>query len=594
MTGPKPDPATAPIIGIDLGTTNSLCAVFADGVPTLIKNPHDAFLTPSVVGMLEDGRLVVGSAGRELRVTRPERAAACFKRLMGTNRTLGLAENRFSAPELSSLLLKTLKHDAEAHLGVTITDAVITVPAYFDDNQRQATRIAGELAGLRVRRIIHEPTAAALTYGFHDRGADKKLIVIDLGGGTFDVTVMEIFEGTLEIISTAGESFLGGEDFTDRLVAWALQSGGMQLEATELQEPLRIARLRQECEQAKVALGSVEPGTEIPVRIPDADGRYGPNTQTVHVTHELFGAVSQHLLERLAKPISKALRDAECDPDDVEDIILVGGATRMGTLRSFVRDYFGREPLATYDPDQVVALGAAVQAALIADDRAVEDMVMTDVCPFSLGVEIVKQFGGQIVDGYYLPVIHRNTTIPVSREEIVSTVHASQRELLIHVYQGEARKVKDNLLLGELAVKDIPPSKAGTPVNLRFTYDINGILEVEALVPSTGKKVRTVLTRHVQGMSDKAIESAVKSLAKLKFYPRDDMANQRLVLYAERMIGEVSPYQRSELEEGIDVFEAALSAGDRAFFAQARQALLMLLSQLDVPYDESATEPGDG
>ncbi len=239
------------LVGIDLGTTNSLVAVFVEGRPRLIPNVHGSYLTPSVIGVLDDGQVLIGDAARELRVTKPERCASTFKRLMGTDQKLRLATLEFTAPELSSLVLKSLKHDAEAFLKAEVTEAVITVPAYFNDNQRKATKMAGELAGLKVRRIVNEPTAAALTYGFHDRGGDKKIIVIDLGGGTFDVTLMEIFEGTLEIVATAGESFLGGEDFTERLVAWVLNQSGEELELAELKRPLKVSRLRHECELGK-------------------------------------------------------------------------------------------------------------------------------------------------------------------------------------------------------------------------------------------------------------------------------------------------------------------------------------------------------
>ncbi|MBW3539248.1 MAG: Hsp70 family protein, partial [Planctomycetes bacterium] len=280
------------IVGIDLGTTNSLCAVFEDGRPRLLRNSVGEVLTPSVVGVLDDGRVLVGAAARELRVTRPERCASCFKRFMGTDKTLSLGGQKFSAAELSSLVLKSLKEDAEKDLGEEILEAVITVPAYFNDNQRKATRLAGELAGLTVRRILNEPTAAALCYGFHDRLADKKILVIDLGGGTFDVTLMEIFEGTLEIIATAGESFLGGEDFTDRLVATLLKHEGLTLEAAELKQPLRVARLREECERAKRRLASDETVT---IRYPEENGEFPEKPRTASVSRAKFASVVERL-----------------------------------------------------------------------------------------------------------------------------------------------------------------------------------------------------------------------------------------------------------------------------------------------------------
>ncbi|MFH1299768.1 MAG: molecular chaperone HscC, partial [Planctomycetota bacterium] len=418
-----------PIIGIDLGTSNSLCAVFESGQPTLIPNAHGSFLTPSVVSISADNHVLVGSAAKETRITQPERCAWVFKRLMGTDRKVEIGGHVFNATELSSLVLQSLKQDAEAYLGQEVHDAIITVPAYFNDHQRNATKQAGELAGLNVRRIINEPTAAALTYGFHDRGAEKKLIVIDLGGGTFDVTAMEVFEGTLEIISTAGESMLGGEDFNDRLLSWALAAQKMQVELAEVKQPLLVSRLRQECEAAKCALSS-QPDAAI--RIPNQQGEIDQNSPVLTITGDQFKELVDPLLKRLARPIARAVRDSRIPPEEFTDVILVGGATRMNVVHSFVRSFFGVEPKCSFNPDEVVALGAAVQAALIEDDQAVEDMVMTDICPFTLGTEISKEFGSRRSDGYYLPIIHRNTTIPVSREEIVCTLHPNQRHVMIN------------------------------------------------------------------------------------------------------------------------------------------------------------------
>jgi molecular chaperone HscC len=510
---------------------------------------------------------------------------------MGTDHVVQLGKRKFSPTELSSLVLRSLKADAEAHLNMSITDAVITVPAYFNEHQRKATQQAGEMVGLKVRRIINEPTAAALTYGFHDRDAEKHLLVIDLGGGTFDVTLMEVFEGTLEILATAGESQLGGEDFTDRLVAAVFHQEKLPLEMAEVKFPLRTARLREECDVAKRVLTS-EPRARI--RIPDDKGNFDTG-KSLTIDRPTFAKVSQRLLNRLKSPIEKVLRDSERGPDEIDDIILVGGATRMPLLVDLVTDYFGRSPQAEFDPDQVVAIGAAVQAALIADDKAVDDMVMTDVCPFTLGVEIVKEFGGQIVEGFFQPIINRNTTIPVSREEVFGTIRAGQAELLLRVYQGEARKTKDNLQLGELCVTGIPPGPAGQKVQVRFTYDINGLLEVEAIVPETGKRFSVVLTNHCNTLSRQELQAAMAKMQDLKFYPRDDVANQRLVLFCERMVGEVSPFQREQLESMIDLFEHAMSSGDVEAFDVAKGHLLTTLSQLGIEYDESAdSDEGSG
>ena len=573
-------------IGIDLGTTHSLSAIFQDGKPQLIPNCHGEFLTPSVVGVLDSDAIVVGATAAELRITNPERCAWCFKRFMGLDHELQLGNRKFLAHELSSLVLKSLKQDAETYLESSVEDAVITVPAYFNDHQRQATKIAGEMAGLNVRRIINEPTAAALVYGFHERDAEKQLCVIDLGGGTFDVTLMEVFEGTLEIRSTAGESMLGGEDFTDRLVAAVLSAEKMQIELAELKQPLRVARLRAECEAAKRQLAEEE---SVHVRVPESDGTFAESPKRFRIDRKTFAKLSDRLIQRIAAPIAKALRDVDCRPSEIDDVILVGGATRMSVLRNFVTDYFSQAPIMTLNPDEVVVLGAAVQAALIEQDAAVGDMVMTDVCPFTLGVEVVKEFGGQIKDGYFQPILHRNSTIPISHEEVFSTVRANQREVEVRVFQGDSRRVNDNLELGSLTVKDLPPHAAGLPIHIRFTYDLNGILEVEAYTPGSGK-CRTVLTKLARGLSQDQVDAAVERMQDLKFYPRDDLRNQRLARYCERMLGELPPTSRQQLDEALDVFEDAMARSDRQLFESARQSLLIVMSSLGIEFDENALE----
>ncbi len=568
------------IIGIDLGTTHSLCSVFQDGRPLLIPNPHGSVLTPSVVAILDDGRLIVGEAAKELRVTRPEASASCFKRWMGTDHKVLLSGKSFTPVELSSFVLKALREDAEAFLKKTVESAVITVPAYFNDHQRKATKQAGEMAGLKVRRIINEPTAAALTYGFHDRHAEKHVLVVDLGGGTFDVTLMEIFEGTLEIVSTAGESMLGGEDFTDRIVSTVLKKEGLVLEVAELKTPLRVARLRQECERAKRDLATE---ATVRIRLPDDQGTYD-ESRAVKLDLPSFAKIVAPLMERIKRPITRAMQDGEREAKNIDEIILVGGATRMAVMQDCIKEMFGKVGLIKYNPDEVVALGAAVQAALIVDHADVREMVMTDVCPFTLGIAISKEFGNRLESGYFNPIIHRNTTIPVSREEVVCTVIDNQPEILVKVYQGDARKVVDNIYLGELQVKDIPRLPAGAEIMIRFTYDLNGLLEVEAFVPSSGRKFSTVLTNHAATLSKFELEQAIRNLQRLKFYPRDELENQRLLRFAERMVGEVNRYQREQLEYAIDRFEHAMVDADRDSFPSVRQDLLITLEQLGISY----------
>ncbi|MEM6692202.1 MAG: Hsp70 family protein, partial [Planctomycetota bacterium] len=415
---------------------------------------------------------------------------------------------------------------------------------------------------------------------------------------TFDVTIMEVFEGTLEIRSTAGESQLGGEDFTDRLVAAVLKTENKQLETAELREPLRVTRLRSECELAKRKLATESVAR---VRVPDVEGKVGDAAKRFKIDEPTFAKICVPLMRRIAYPVSKAIRDADIEASEVDDVILVGGSTRLSMLRRFAEEYFQKTPSMQFNPDEVVALGAAIQAALIEQDKAVDDMVMTDVCPFTMGIEVVKEFGSQMRDGYFQPVIHRNTTIPISREETFATVQHHQAEVDLRVFQGDSRKVEQNVELGKLSIK-LPPRPKGSPIQVRFTYDLNGILEVEAYSPEGGEKFRAVFTNHVRGLNQKEIDAAINRLSELKFYPREDLRNQHLATYAERMLGEVSSQRRDELDQAIDVYEHAMASSDKQMFDDAKQVLLIVLSGLGVPYDPSGvgddlfdgpTEAGD-
>lgn len=569
------------ILGIDLGTTNSLCAVFEHGKPVLIPNAHGRFLTPSVVARLPDGQILVGDAARQWRVTHPELSASRFKRLMGTQETLPLGNQSFTAPELSSFVLRSLKADAETYLKRSVSQVVITVPAYFNDMQRKATRLAGELAGLEVVRVINEPTAAALTYGFHDRDLRKKLMVIDLGGGTFDVTIMEVFDRMLEIISTAGESMLGGEDFTDRMAANVLQKHGKQLEWVELKHPLQLARLKQRCEEAKLQFLHQDSAQVV---LPREDGEIPPDAPVTVIERNEFDAWMQPLLKRLLMPIERAVRDANLGMQDIDDVLLVGGATRLPALRSFLQTELRCPLQCDFNPDEVVALGAAVQAALIENHAEVEDMVMTDVCPHTLGIEVSKILGGQFVPGYFEPIIHRNTTIPVSKEKTFSTVAANQSEVLIKVFQGEGRRAQDNLLLGELQIKNIPKGQQGSLFDVRFSYDPSGILEVEVVVGDGSPPQRAIITHPDKHWSQSDVADIVRKLQKVKFYPRDLLENQLLLRYCERLVGELPLGLREELDALLDLFEHGMRSGDPATFADARQQLELWLSSHDLSH----------
>lgn len=543
------------IVGIDLGTTNSLVAHLTSQGPEIIPNALGELLTPSVIGVDEHKHVLVGRAARELQVVKPERCTSLFKRLMGTDQNTRILNRSFSPEELSSLVLQSLKRDAEAFLGHPIYRAVITVPAYFNDQQRKSTLTAGKIAGLQVDRIINEPTAAAMAYGFHESKEQKLLLVFDLGGGTFDVSLVDLFEGVLEVRASAGESFLGGEDFTRSIVARILQSQGKLFEKTELDHPRMVARLLQQAEQLKRKL-STSDFSEI--RVPTIDGEFEERCPTVPVTREQFDGWTKTLIDRLAPPVRRVLGDAKVARNDIDEIILVGGATRMPSVVKHVTELFGKTPHSRRNPDHVVALGAAVLAGLIENNAAVEDLVVTDVAPFTLGVETTKDIGFEFKDGYFLPIIHRNTTIPTSMVKRVGTIFPNQEEVIVKLFQGESRRVEQNLFIGEFWIKGIPRGPAGQQIDLRFTYDLNGILEVQATIVQTGQTFTHIVTRYNKGLNLAQIDAAVSAMEKLKISPREDARNQFLLKRAERLVSELSFELRSHLEQLLDGFENAL------------------------------------
>ncbi len=569
----------APIIGIDLGTTNSLVAYLSDAGPLIIPNALGERLTPSIVGIDDDGTLLVGAAARELQVVKPNQCAALFKRHMGSDWNAELGRRKFSAEELSGLVLRALKRDAEDYFKEPVTEAVITVPAYFNNRQRQATIRAGELAELHVERILNEPTAASLAYGFHGLEDEKTLLVFDLGGGTFDVSVVEMFDGVLEVRASSGECFLGGEDFTRALAARLLESRKIIYERAELERPLMVSRLIRQCELAKRDLTTSETTM---VRLPADDGSLPADAPKIAVSREHLDTWTRHYLARMELPLRRVLGDARLTWRDVDEIILVGGATRMPSVVRMVEQISGRPPRCGYNPDEVVALGAAVQAGLQDQAQAVEDLVVTDVAPFTLGVETVRRLGSQHRDGYFTPIIFRNTTIPVSRVERVHTVEANQRIVRVKIYQGEARRVEENVALGEFEVRGLPAAPAGQEsVDIRFTYDLNGVLEVEATIVSTGAQFTHVVTRHASKLSPKQLSAAIKELQKLKTDPRDLEINRFLLRRAERLYEELPIDDRTQLGSLLDGFEAALAMADLEAIERHRNALSEFLEAFD-------------
>ena len=564
------------IVGIDLGTTNSLVAWLSPDGPRLIPNALGEVLTPSVVGIDHDDSIIVGRAAKELQVVSPERCASVFKRLMGTDRTVSVAGREFRAEELSAIVLKSLAEHATAILNQPAEAAVITVPAYFSELQRQATIRAGELAGLHVRRIINEPTAAAIAYGLHELDRERVALVFDLGGGTFDVSILDQFDSTLEIRSSAGEVFLGGEDFTRSMASEILKAKKKSFEHVELRHPLLLSRLLLECESAKRRLSDGEVAT---IRFPGSNGTIDQTSERISVTLEQFQKWTSRLMEKVRLPLQRAFSDAGVNRSQIDEVILVGGATRMSKIRSMLMKTFGKEPRNSLNPDHVVALGAAIQGGLVEQDKAVSDMVVTDVAPFTLGVEVAKDVAGTVRDGYFFPVISRNTTIPVSRVEQFSTMSPNQTSVKVKLYQGEGRRTDDNLFLGEFELNGIPRGPAGQQIDIRFTYDLNGVLEVEAI--ASGRKATHVVTRHARSLSGEQLQLALKRMQQLKADPREDQANRHLLKKADRVYRELPLDIRQHLEVLIHGFEEALQLQDPVVIARNKDHLEGFLNQFD-------------
>ena len=566
-----PKDSASPIVGIDLGTTNSLVSILQAGRPIILPNSSGQRLTSSAVSVGDEGDILIGEAALARRTTHPDETVTAFKRDMGTDRMYQLAAHEFSPQQLSAMIIKSLVEDAEAALGRSIEEAVITVPAYFDESQRRATKDAAVLAGIRADRIINEPTAAAMAYGMHEMHREFKAAVLDLGGGTFDVTVLEIIEGVIEIQSSAGDSRLGGEDFVDAMTDLFARRTGLE----DLREDrIKWARLRTAVEQTKRRL-SFEPASQVALANFPSDGQNLVETVTRTEAEEVFS----DLLRRMRRSMLRALNDAGLSATDIDEILLVGGATRMPCVSALAAEVFGRVPDKHLPPDEAVAMGAAVQAALKARDAAVEDLVVTDVAPFSMGIATGSHFGRRLMTGMFTPVLERGTVIPASREESFTTLSDKQTEMEIEVFQGEHSLCRDNKKLGAFTIKGLPPRPAGEcEVLVRFTYDLNGLLEVEATVADTGHKKAVVLTRASGRMDESALTGARARLQKLKFHPRDALPNQTALSRAEALFVDLTGDARQQLGLLQADFRAALESQDRDRIKPAREELLAFVS----------------
>lgn len=564
------------IVGIDLGTTNSLVAVWRDGAARLVPNALGRALTPSCVGFLDDGTLAVGEAARERLQTHPHLSAALFKRYMGTDRKVVLGTQTFRPEELSSFVLRALKADVEALLGEPVTEAVITVPAYFSDAQRKATRVAGELAGLKVERLLNEPTAAALAYGLQTKN-ESKFLVFDLGGGTFDVSILELFEGVMEVRASAGDNFLGGEDFVTLLMQAFLQNTALGKDfGTDVANlpPGLAQRLRMAAERAKRTLTDA---ASVALRVEHDGQAYG-----WEINADTFVSLAEPLLERLRAPVERALRDARIRPAELDSIVLAGGATRMPMVRRLVSRMFGRFPVVDLNPDEVVALGAAVQAGLKMRDAALDEVVMTDVAPYSMGVDVVQRaFMQRLSDGHFMPIIERNTVVPVSRVERLYTVSDNQPAIHLRIFQGESPRVVDNVFLGELHIPVSPKPAGAVQLDVRFTYDVNGILECEGTVVGTNERHVLVIEENPGVMTPQEVQERLDALAAIKIHPRDQSENRVVMARAERVFEQVLGQQRGAVGNAIAVFQGALDSQQPERIREVRSAVARLLDQVE-------------
>ncbi|MBR0519538.1 molecular chaperone DnaK [bacterium] len=475
----------AKIVGIDLGTTNSVVAVMEGGKPAVIANAEGNRTTPSVVGFSKTGERLVGELAKRQAVSNPEKTVISIKRHMGTDYRVNIDDKKYSPEEISSMILKKLKDDAEKYLGEPVTQAVITVPAYFNDSQRQATKNAGTIAGLEVKRIINEPTASALAYGLDKLDQMLKVLVFDLGGGTFDVSVLEIGEGVFEVKSTAGDTRLGGDDWDNEIVDW-MADEFKRMNGIDLRnDPMAKQRLKEAAEKAKIELSTVlQTNINLPFITADASG---PKHLDLTLSRAKFEEMTYHLLERCKKPVKQAMSDAKLTEKDIDRILMVGGSTRMPMVVDYVRKEFGKEPNKDINPDECVALGAAVQGAVLSGDSDVKGIVLVDVTPLTLGIETLG--------GVMTKLIQRNTAIPCSKSEIFSTAADNQPAVEIHVLQGERGFAAENKTLGKFVLADIPPAPRGIPqIEVSFDIDRNGILSVTAKDKATGKSQQIKIT----------------------------------------------------------------------------------------------------
>lgn len=551
----------AKVVGIDLGTTNSVVAVMEGGKPTVIANAEGNRTTPSIVGFSKTGERLVGLLAKRQAVLNPDRTIASNKRLIGTDHKWTVDGKDWTPQEISAQILRKLVDDASKYLGEKVTQAVITVPAYFNDSQRQATKDAGKIAGLEVLRIINEPTAAALSYGL-EKKSDEKILVFDLGGGTFDVSILEVGDGVFEVKSTSGDTRLGGDDFDEKVMNWMVEEFKKQEGIDLRSDKQALQRLKEASEKAKCELSSLmESHVSLPFVTADANG---PKHLELTLTRANFNALTKDLVDRCRGPVEQALRDAKMNPTEIDEIVLVGGSTRIPAVQELVKSLTaGKEPHQGVNPDEVVAVGAAIQAGVLAGE--VKDIVLLDVTPLSLGIETLGGVMTKLVD--------RNTTIPVRRSEIFSTAEDNQGSVDVHTLQGERPMARDNKSLGNFRLEGIMPSPRGVPkIEVTFDIDANGILNVSAKDQATGKEQKITIS-NTSNLSDSEIDQMVKDAEshrgedeKVKQQVEQKNQADSLAHNADKMLKDLgdklSDAEKAPIEQQVTDLRAAIQAND--------------------------------
>lgn len=553
------------ILGIDLGTSNSLVSYFDGKEPKIIRNVLNEELTPSVVGINDNGEIIVGKIAKERLFTNPDKTVSVFKRFMGTKKEYYLGNKKFTPIDLSAFLLKELKEDAERYLGEECTEAIISVPAYFNNSQREATITAAKIAGLKVERLISEPTAAALSYGLNEK-EEGTFMVLDLGGGTFDVSILEMFEGVMQVIAINGDNFLGGEDFTKAIMGDFLNEEGLEFNDLTMEEVTYLYYLSERC---KIELCNGNLGNmKVNLR---------GNVREYNITEGKFNNIASSLMNRISIPILRALNDSKIKYDELDAVVLIGGATRMPIFKNYIAKLLKTFPFNNIDPDKTVCLGSCIQGALKNKASALEEIVFTDVCPYTLGIEILDTNTGK---SKFSPIIERNKSIPISRVETYNTVTAGQRNVSIKVYQGENLNVEENLYLGELSVK-LPKNDEIQLIFIRFTYDKNGILEVVATNENKNVEEKLILKNTPGSLSDEELNKTIEIFDKIKMHPRENIEYSYLITRAERIYSQALGEMRNFISEKLSEYEVILDKQDQDDILEASNNFRELLDIIE-------------